>query len=393
MNRLKHLTLALSALILALGLIACQPSAPTAAAGAKKTKAGFIYVGPVGDYGFSNAHDVARKAVEAKYQDWLTTTIVESVPEGDAMRYIDRLVNEEKCDIIFTCSFGYMDTTVEAAKKYPNVTFMHCSGFKQEKNLGTYFAELYQMYYINGLMAGALSKSGKAGYVGAFPIPEVVRHINAFALGVKAANPKATVSVRWINSWYDPAKAKEAAEALVAEGCDALAFTEDSPTVIEVAQAHTKAGQPVYAFSHYSPMQQYGEDAVVSGELVDWSVMYDKILSDFHAGSWTNADMFWKAKEGAALLGGKIGEPVNLKFVDSLKAVKIKTADLGDINAYDLALKRFEQVKADAFEPFTGPIKAQDGTEKYAAGVIAPLSDLLAINWFVDNVKGEIPKN
>jgi simple sugar transport system substrate-binding protein len=251
MKSFKHLLLALGTVALMIGLVACQPAEQ---AGAKKIKAGFIYVGPVGDYGFSNAHDVARKAVEEKYKDWLTTTFVESVPEGDAMRYIDRLVNEEKCNVIFTNSFGYMDTTIEAAKKYPDVTFMHCSGFKQEKNSGTFFAELGEMYYLNGLMAGALSKSGQAGYVGAFPIPEVVRHINAFALGVKAANPKATVSVRWINSWYDPAKAKEAAEALVAEGCDVLAFTEDSPTVIEVAQAHTKAGKPVYSFAHYSPM-------------------------------------------------------------------------------------------------------------------------------------------
>lgn len=390
MKSFKNILLALGALAVLIGLAACQPAEQS---GAKKIKAGFIYVGPVGDYGFSNAHDVARKAVEAKYQDWLTTTFVESVPEGDAMRYIDRLVNEEKCNVIFTNSFGYMDTTIEAAKKYPDVTFMHCSGFKQEKNAGTFFAELGEMYYLNGLMAGALSKTGQAGYVGAFPIPEVVRHINAFALGVKAANPKATVSVRWINSWYDPAKAKEAAEALVAEGCDVLAFTEDSPTVIEVAQAHTKAGKQVYAFAHYSPMQQYGEDAVVSGELVNWTVMYDKILTDIHDGKWTNADMFWAAKEGAALLGGNLTDAVNPKFAGALKAVTIKGTDLGDLNAYDLVMQRYEAIKAGSFNYATGPIKAQDGTEKYAAGIAMPLADLLSVNWFVDNVKGEVPAN
>ena len=202
---------------------------------AKTIKAGFVYVGPIGDYGWSHAHDVGRKYAESKL-NWLETVYVESVPEGDAARIIDRLVVEEKCDVVFTTSFGYMDDTVSAGGKYPDQLFMHCSGFKTSENVGTYFAELYQMYYLNGLMAGALTKSNKIGYVGAFPIPEVVRHINAYALGVKDANPKARVHVRWIFSWYDPAKAREAAEALVADGIDCLAFTEDSPAVIEVGQ-------------------------------------------------------------------------------------------------------------------------------------------------------------
>ena len=211
-------------LLLGVSLLAFAGGAkekPGAAAGTGKTlKAGFIYVGPATDKGFSEGHDNGRKYAESQLP-WLETTIVESVPETDAARIIDRLVQEEKCDVVFTCSFGYMDDTVKAGAKYPKQIFMHCSGFKNGPNVGTYFAELYQMYYLNGLMAGALTKSNKIGYVGAFPIPEVVRHIDAYALGVKAANPKAKVQVRWINSWYDPQKAKEAAEALVADGVDA----------------------------------------------------------------------------------------------------------------------------------------------------------------------------
>jgi basic membrane protein A len=297
---------------------------PVNAQAGKPIKAGFVYVGPVADLGWTSAHDVARKYAEKTLGSSLVTTYVESVPEGDADRFIDRLVNEEKCDVIFTTSFGYMDATVAAGGRFPKTLFFHCSGFKQSKNVGTFFAELYQTYYINGLMAGALSKSGKAGYVGAFPTSEVIRHINAFALGFKAANPKGTVSVRWINSWYDPSKAKEAAEALVAEGCDALAFTEDSSSVIEVAQNHTKAGKQVYAFSHYSPMEKYGPDSVVSGELVNWGPMYVQILKDVQAGKikdWSKYDLYWKAKEGAAILGSSAENVVNPKFVSALKAV------------------------------------------------------------------------
>jgi len=150
----------------------------------KKLKAGFIYVGPVGDYGWSHAHDVGRKFAEEKLP-WLETMYIESVGEADSARIIDRFIQEEKCDVVFTTSFGYMDDTIKAGKKYPNKHFMHCSGFKQSKNVGTYFGDLYQTYYLNGLMAGAMTKSNKIGYVAAFPIPELVRHIDAFALGIK----------------------------------------------------------------------------------------------------------------------------------------------------------------------------------------------------------------
>jgi simple sugar transport system substrate-binding protein len=188
----------------------------------KKLKAGFIYVGPVGDYGWSHAHDMGRKFAEQKLP-WLETVFIESVAEADSARIIDRLVQGEKCDVVFTTSFGYMEDTVKAGGRYPDKKFMHCSGFKQAPNVGTYFGDLYQTYYLNGLMAGALTKTDKIGYVGAFPIPEVVRHIDAFALGIKTTNPKAKVHVKWIYAWYGPDKAREAAESLIAEGCDNLA--------------------------------------------------------------------------------------------------------------------------------------------------------------------------
>lgn len=364
-----------------------------AVAQGEKLKAGFVYVGPVGDYGWSHAHDVGRKFAEKKLP-WLETVYIESVSEADAARIIDRLIQEEKCDAVFTTSFGYMDDTIAAGRKYPNKIFMHCSGFKQAKNVGTYFADLYQMYYLNGLMAGALTKTNKIGYVAAFPISELVRHINAFALGIKAVNPKAKVHVKWIYAWVGPEKAKEAAEALVAEGCDALAFTEDTPSVIEVGQEHTEKGKQIYAFSHYSPMEAYGVDSVVSGQLVDWGIMYDKILNDIHKGIWTNEDLWWLAAENAAILGGSLDHMINPKFEKDLKAVKVDTADFGKISTYDLVLKRYEQMKKgpDVFDPYMGPIKDNTGRLKIEEGQRASKDDLIKIMYYVDNVAGSIPK-
>jgi len=359
----------------------------------KKLKAGFIYVGDVGDFGWTNAHEAGRVYAEKKLP-WLESVYIESVSEADSSRIIDRLVQQEKCDVVFTTSFGYMDDTIKAGQRYPKTHFMHCSGFKRSKNVGTYFADLYQMYYLNGLMAGALTKSNKIGYVGAFPISEVVRHINAFALGIKATNPDAKVHVKWIYAWVGPEKAREAAEALVAEGCDNLAFTEDTPAVIEVGQEHSEKGKQIYTYGHYSPMQAYGVDSVVSGQLVDWGIMYEKTLRDLYDGTWTNEDLWWLAAENAAILGGNFEEIINPKFVEALKAVNVQPTDLGTISVYDLVKKRYEQMKqgSDVFDPFTGPVKDNTGKTQIKAGTRASKGDLLSIMYYVDNVVGSIPK-
>jgi len=362
-------------------------------AGDKKLKAGFVYVGPVGDYGWSHAHDMGRKFAESKLP-WLETVYIESVAESDSARIIDRFVQGEKVDVVFTTSFGYMADTLKAGQKYPDKKFMHCSGFKQLPNVGTYFADLYQTYYLNGLMAGAMTKTNKIGYVAAFPIPELIRHIDAFALGIKATNPKAEVHVKWIYAWYGPDKAREASEALIAEGCDALAFTEDTPAVIEVGQEHTEKGRQIYTFSHYSPMQPYGKDSVVSGQLVDWGVMYVKILQDIYNGTWKNYDEWWLIAEKAAILGGSFENIINPKFEGELKMKMVDTPDFGKISAYDLVVKRYEQMKKgpDVFDPFSGPIKDNTGKLKIKEGQRASKGDLLSIMYYVDNVAGSIPK-
>ncbi|MBU3915870.1 BMP family ABC transporter substrate-binding protein [bacterium] len=384
MNRFSRFLMVFICLLFAAGLAYGEE---------KKLKAGFIYVGPVGDFGWTNAHDVGRKFAE-KQLPWLETVYVESVAEADSSRIIDRLFQEQNADVVFTTSFGYMKETLKAGNKYPDKILMHCSGFQQTENVGTYFIDLYQDYYLNGLMAGALTKTNKIGYVAAFPIPELVRHIDAFALGIKAVNPKAKLQVRWTYAWYGPDKAKEAAEAMIGDGVDTLAFTEDTPAVIEVGQEHSKKGKQIYTFSHYSPMQPYGLDSVVSGQLVDWGPMYVKILKSIKDGNWSNKDLWWLTAEKGAILGGSFDNVINPKFVDALKAVQTDSPDFGKLSVYDLIMKRYAQMQkgTDEFDPFQGPISDNAGNLRIKEGEKASKEDLLSIMYFVDNVVGNIPK-
>jgi basic membrane protein A len=363
----------------------------------EKIKAGFVYIGPAGDFGWTYAHEMGRQYIQGKYGDWLETITVESVPEGDAVRFIDRMVQEEKCDIIFTTSFGYMDDTVAAAEKYPDVKFYHCSGFKRSPNLGTYMGDMYQIYYLNGLIAGALTESDKIGYVAAFPIPELFRHMNAFALGIKEVNPEATVDVRWTYAWYGPAIAREAAEALVADGVDVLAFTEDTPSVVEVAQEHFEKGEKVYGLSHYSPMQSYGEDSVPTGQLTDWGILYEQIVLDYKAdpaADLSNYDLLYLMKEKAVELGATWEDKINPKFVNTLKGITTDSKDFGTISIYDLVMKRYDQMAQgrDVFDPFTGPIMDQSGAVKVPAGEMASIGDLFAtMDYQIDNFVSPLP--
>ncbi len=376
-----------------------EPAKPEAAAAPveEKIKAGFIYIGPAGDFGWTYAHDQGRLYAE-KELPWLESVVVESVPEGDAVRFIDRLVQEQKVDAIFTTSFGYMDDTLKAAEKYPDVKFFHATGFKRTPNVGTYMADMYQIYYMNGLLAGAITKSNKIGYVAAFPIPELFRHMNAFALGIKEVNPEATVSVKWTYAWYGPDKAREAAESLIAEGCDVLGFTEDTPTVIEVAQEYQDKGKDIYALSHYSPMQAYGPDAVITGQLTDWGPMYVRMLEDLKAGKlndMTDYDLLWFMKDNVVELGAEWDNRINPKYVDTFKGITTDSADFGNISVYDLVMKRYDQMKQgrEVFDPFVGPIYDQDGNKTIADGELAGIGHLFAeMMYQVDNFTSPLPQ-
>ena len=352
-------------------------------------KVGFIYVGPIGDLGWTYAHDEARRICEDTFP-WLETVYVESVAEGNEGLYIDKLIVEEGCDVVFTTSFGFMDGTLISAQKYPDKIFAHCSGFKRNPNMMTYMADFYQIYYLNGLIAGALTKTNKTAYIGAFPIPELKRHMGAFTVGVRQAKPKAEVHIRWIYEWFSPTAAKEATEALIADGCDVFAFTEDSPTVVQVA---AESGFP--SFGHYSPMYQFGPEHVVSGQIAHWEEIYLDFLAKVYAGVYTahniaDLDYWWLLKEKAVEIGAKPGMLINPAYEDELKEIYIDDPVLGMISVYDLVMKRLEQMADPSmvFDPFNGPIYDRDGNLKVPEGLRMSMFELTTMGWAVDGIVG-----
>jgi simple sugar transport system substrate-binding protein len=357
MNRRK--VLALSALA---AVLAASPSFA-----ADPLKIGFVYVGPVGDAGWTYAHDQGRLAMEKELGAKVKTTYVENVPEGaDAERVIRKLVAEGN-KLIFTTSFGYMNPTEKVAKSTPGVTFLHATGFKTGKNLGTYESRLYEGAYLNGILAGKMTKSNTLGFIGSFPVPEVIRNINAYTLGAQSVNPKIKTKVIWVNSWYDPAKERQAAETLVAQGADVMAQNTDSPATLQVAQE-----KGVYAFGWDSDMSRFAPKAHLTAATNDWSGYYSETAKAVIAGTWKTGDYRGGLKEGMVKMS-KVNAVVP---ADAVKAFEDKKAAL----------------TAGTFAPFTGPIKDQAGAVKYAAGVAVPLKDLLSMNFYVQGVEGTIPK-
>lgn len=358
----------------------------------EKLKAGFIYVGPVEDYGYSKAHDVGREHVEEVFP-WLDTFYVENVAPSDVESTIDQFVNNRDADVIFTTSYGHMDPTINAAEKYSDTIFFHCSGYKRADNVGTYFSGLYQTYYLSGLMAGVLTETDMLGYVAAFPTPEVKRHINAFAIGIHEVNPDATLHVRWLNAWVDPSGAKEATQALIEEGADGFAYTEDSPAVLQTAEENG-----AFSFAHYNPMYSFAEEGTLSGQVSKWGAIYQDILYKVYYGVYTNenlndVDYWWLLKEGAAALQAKPGMKINPIYEDELKSVTAQDPHLGEISVYDLVMERLNQMKSDrvTFDPFIGPMEDRQGIQRLSKGEWASHDELWTIQWAYPNIKGPWP--
>ena len=355
-------------------------------------KVGFIYVGPIGDAGWTYAHDLGRLATMAALPS-IETVIVESVAEADIEPFIDQLV-ADGVQVIFATSFGYGDGVLAAAERYPDIIFAHATGIQRAPNVMTYIADFYQVYYLNGLIAGALTESNKIGYVAAFPIPEVKRHINGFALGAREVNPEAIVEVRWLFSWFDPAGAKEATEALIAEGADVFAFTEDTPTVIQTA---AERGFPSY--SHYASMYEFSPDTVVSGQIVNWEAIYIDFLQGVLDGTYTNEnlsdlDYFWRLGEDSVSAGAAPGMVINPVYEDQLRAAVLDHPEFGEISVYDLVFARLEQMSTTepAYEPFTGPLSDRKGNVVYEEGQVATIPELLGLQWAAANVVGPWPE-
>lgn len=357
-------------LILTFGLMGCggqQPAPQQPAPAQDKMKVAFIYIGPTGDFGFSYSHDQGRKYLEQQL-DYVQTTAVESVPEGpDVARVLTELA-EKGNKVIFATSFGYMDDVINVAQKYPNVVFMHCSGYKTAANAGTYFGRIYQGRYLSGIVAGKMTKSNVIGYVAAFPIPEVVRGINAFTLGVRSVNPNAVVKVTWTNDWVDSAKAKDAAKSLLEQKADVIAQHQDSPGPIQAAEE-----KGVYSVGYHSDMSQFAPKGYLTAPVWNWGPYYVKTVKAVKEGTWKNEQYWGSMSENIVNIGPygpAVPEDVK-KLVDAKK----------------------QEIVSGQWDVFTGPIKDQKGQVKVQAGQKMTDPEMLSFDWFVQGVEGTIPKN
>jgi simple sugar transport system substrate-binding protein len=331
-------------------------------------KVAFLYIDPVGDSGWTYQHDLARKELEKTFAGKVKTTYVENVPaNADAERVIRQLAQAGN-QMIFTTSFGYMEPTLKVAKLFPKVKFEHATGYKTAANMVNYEARFYEGAYLLGVLAGKTTKSNTLGFVGSFPIPEVIRNVNAWTLGAKSVNPNIKVKVIWVDTWYDPGKERQAAETLIAQGADVLSQNTDSPAVVQAAE---KKG--VHAFGWDSDMAKYGPNAQLTANTENWSVYYIDEIKKLMAGTWTgNRHTAWGIKENMVVL-----TPLN----------KSVPADLAK-----LVEDKKQGIAAGKLVPFAGPIKDNAGTIKVAAGAALTEQDLMSINWYVEGIEGSVPK-
>jgi len=330
-------------------------------------KVAFVYIGPVGDAGWTYAHEQGRLAMEKALAGKVKSTYVENVPEGaDSERVIRKLAADGN-KLIFTTSFGYMNATEKVAKAFPNVVFEHATGFKTAKNMGVFETRMYEGAYLLGVVAGKMTKSNTLGMVASFPVPEVIRNINAFTLGAQSVNPAIKMKVLWVNSWYDPAKERQAAETLMAQGADVLTQNTDSPATLQAAQEKGK-----YAFGWDSDMQRFAPKAHLTASTNHWGDYYTKTAQAVIDGKWKTGEVRGGLQEGM-----------------------VKMSPLNPVVPADAA-KIFEEKKAaiasGKMRPFQGPLKDQSGAIKVPAGSEVALKDLLSMNWYVQGVEGKIPK-
>ena len=356
---MKRLSLLAAAAAFALGAGAVQAADPL--------KVGFIYVGPVGDFGWSYEHDQARQAVEAEYGDKVETSYLESVPEGpDAERAL-RQMAQSGHQLIFTTSFGYMNPTLKVAKQFPNVKFEHATGYKRDANVSTYSSRFYEGRHVIGLIAGRMTKTNTIGYIGSFPIPEVVRGINAAYLAAKSVNPDVKFKIVWVNTWFDPGKEADAANALIEQGADVIMQHTDSPAAMTIAEE-----KGIYAFGQASDMKQFGPNARLSSIIDHWAPYYVERVGAMLDGTWESTDTWGGIASGMVGIG---------EFSDKIPA---------DVAAEAMAAK--EAIAAGTLHPFTGPINKQDGSVWLAAGETADDGTLLGMNFYVEGIEGELPK-
>jgi len=339
-------------------------AAPAAASG--PLKIGFAYVGPVGDGGWSFAHDQARKKLEAEFGDKITTMYVESVPEGpDAERVLRDIVGQGN-KLVFGTTFGYMDTIQKLGEEFKDVKFEHATGYKTSENVRTYDSRTYEGAYLAGIIAGGMTKTNTLGVVGSVPIPEVLRNLNSFTLGAQSVNPDIKTKVVWVNEWFSPPKETEAATSLINGGADVLFQNTDSPAVLKTAEEKGKR-----AFGWDSDMTAYGPKAHLGSAIINWVPYYTKAVNDVLNGTWQTGQAWWGVKEGAIDLVS-IAEDVPAE----LKA-KVDAARQG--------------LKDGTLTIWKGPIMDNGGKAVLEDGKSADDKFLTSINFYVKGVEGQVP--
>ena len=336
------------------------------ASAAEKLKIGFVYVGPVGDHGWTYQHDQGRLAIEQELGDKVETVFVEKVAEGpDAERAITRLARQG-AGLIFTTSFGFMDPTLKVAKRFPEVKFEHATGYKRSKNVATYNARFYEGRYINGQIAAKVSKSGVAGYIASFPIPEVVMGINSFILGAQTINPNFKVKVIWVNSWFDPGKEADAAKVLISQGADIITQHTDSTAPLQIA-----AEKGAMGFGQASDMIKFAPKAQLTSIVNNWEPYYVRRTKAVLAGSWKSSNAWDGLAEGTVVMASYTNMPADVV------AMARKTESL---------------IATGKIHPFTGPLYKQDGSLALAAGKVMDDGTLSGMNWYVKGIDGKLPK-
>ncbi|KUP91156.1 BMP family ABC transporter substrate-binding protein [Tritonibacter horizontis] len=333
-----------------------------------KTKVGFVYVGPVGDGGWTYEHDQGRKAVVEEFGDAVETVYVENVAEGpDAERVITQMALQG-ADLIFTTSFGYMDPTINVAAKFPDVKFEHATGYKRADNVSTYSARFYEGRAVQGTIAGHMTESNIIGYIGSYPIPEVIRGINSAYIHAKKVNPDVEFKIVWAFTWFDPAKEADAAKVLIEQGADVILQHTDSTA----PQAAAQAAGNVITFGQASDMAEYAPKPRVSSIIDNWAPYYIARTKAVIDGTWTSTDT-WDGI-GPGMVG--IGE-----ITDAVPA---------EVKAEALALK--DAMASGEYHPFTGPLKKQDGSDFLAEGETADDGTLAGMNFYVEGIEGSIPE-
>ena len=328
-------------------------------------KVAFVYVAPIGDLGWTYAHDQARLQLEEQFGDSIETVFIENVPEGPEAERVIRDFAQKGNDLIFTTSFGYMDPTLTVAQEFPDIQFVHISGYKNADNMSNVFGRMYQPRYLSGLAAGAATESNIVGYVAAFPIPEVIRGINAFTLGVREANPDAEVRVVWTNTWFGPPEEKEAAEALLASGADVIAQHQDTTEPQKAA-----ADSSGLSIGYNSDMRAIVGDTVLTSPVWNWSVKYSEIVNQLMDGSYDGSESYW-----GGLAEGVVGlAPFSPNVSEETQA---------------LIQEKQALIESGEWDVFCGPINGADGQVLVPEGQCLDDGQMLSISCFVEGVQGE----